>query len=114
MNEHQEQCAVIKWFDMQYPKLKGRLAAVPNASKCPVWVGKKMNSEGRRKGYPDLQLLMPSCIYHGLIIEMKTKTGTVSKEQKDWLEWLNSQGYLAEVCKGFDEARTVIKAYVEY
>jgi hypothetical protein len=111
--EHDEQKALIKWFDLQYRELRGRLAAVPNASKCPVYVGAKMNAEGRRKGYPDLQLLTPRAGYHGLIIEMKNADGgSVSPEQKDFLQWLNEQGYLAVVCNGFEEARAVIDNYL--
>lgn len=112
-SEHDEQKALIKWFDLQYKALAGRLAAVPNASKCPVWVGAKMNAEGRRKGFPDLLLLTPRAQYLGLIIEMKKAGGgVVSKEQKNWLEWLNHQGFMAVVCNGFDEARAVIINYL--
>lgn len=113
-SEHEEQAQLITWFDMQFKEFKGRLASVPNASMCPPYVGKKMNKEGRRKGYPDLQLLYPSNNYHGLIIEMKRKTGgTVSPEQKDFLKWFNENGYKAVVCKGFDEAKTVINEYLK-
>lgn len=113
--EHQEQVALIRWFDLQFPALRGRLAAVPNASKCPPWVGKRMNDEGRRKGYPDLQLLTPRGGYHGLVIEMKkVKGGTLEPEQKDWLAWFESQGYRVAVCKGFEEAKAVIEGYLVF
>jgi hypothetical protein len=40
----------------------------------------------------------------GLFIEMKTLTGKVSLEQKAMLEYLQSVGYDAIVCKGANAA----------
>lgn len=113
-SEHDEQCALIQWFDLQYPVLKGRLAAVPNAGKMPAHVGRKMNLEGRRKGYPDLQLLIPHNGYHGLIVEMKRiKGGKIEPEQLEWLEWFAEMEYRAVVCKGFEAAKTVVTDYLK-
>lgn len=111
--EHVEQVALVGWFDMQYPALRGRLAAVPNGGARHKAVAGKLKAEGVRKGYPDLQLLMPRGGYHGLIIELKrAKGGRVEPEQADWLEWLAGQGYMAVVCKGADQARETIKRYL--
>jgi len=111
-DESQLQQTLIHWFDLQYPQLKGRLAAVPNAGKMPVWVGARFNREGRRKGFPDLILLTPRRGFHGLVIELKTKTGRLSPEQTDWLNWLSQQGYLAVLCRGLDAAMDTIKIYL--
>lgn len=51
--------------------------------------------------------------YNGLFIELKRiKGGSVSKEQKDFISFLNNQGYLAVVCKGHKEAIVVIEHYL--
>ena len=51
--------------------------------------------------------------YAGLYIEMKRKKGgKESSEQKEWREYLISQGYKAVVCKGADEAIAAIKEYL--
>ena len=111
--EHQEQVTLLEWFDLQYPALRKRMAAVPNAGKMNATIGKRMNREGRRKGYPDLQLLVPHNGYHGLIIEMKRQDGgEVSPEQMDWLEWLAQMGYKVAVCAGFDAAKQVVSDYL--
>lgn len=111
--EHDEQKALIWWFDNHFKALKGRLAAVPNGGERNKIVAAKLRAEGVRKGFPDLVLLTPRHGYHGLIIEMKReKGGTVSKEQQDWIDWLNIQGYRAVVCRGFEEGRSVIKEYL--
>lgn len=43
----------------------------------------------------------------------RQKGGTVSPEQKAWIQALNGQGYRAEVCKGATEAWDVIREYVQ-
>lgn len=111
--EHAEQVALVKWFDLQHKALRGRLVAIPNGGDRHPAVAAKLKAEGVRKGYPDLQLLLPASGYHGLLIELKrVKGGRVEPEQADWLDWLNQQGYMAIVCRGADEAREAIKGYL--
>lgn len=111
--EHDEQKAVVRWFDLQYPALRGRLAAVPNGGQRHPAVAAKLKAEGVRKGFPDMMLLKPANGYFGLLIELKrAKGGSVSPEQKDWLQWLGEQGFMTAVCKGADEARKTIREYL--
>ena len=111
--EHAEQVALVRWFDLQHKDLRGRLVAIPNGGDRHPAVAAKLKAEGVRKGYPDLQLLVPASGYHGLLIELKrVKGGRVEPEQADWLEWLAAQGYRAEVCRGADQARAVITDYL--
>lgn len=111
--EHDEQKAVVRWFDLQYPALRGRLAAVPNGGQRHIAVAAKLKAEGVRKGFPDMMLLKPAGGYFGLFIELKrVKGGSVSPEQADWLDWLSQQGFMATVCKGAEEARETIKSYL--
>lgn len=111
--EHQEQVAVVEWFDLQYPALRGRLAAVPNGGARHKAVAGKLKAEGVRKGYPDLQLLTPRHGFAGLIIEMKRiKGGRLETEQADWLQWLAEQNFLTVVCKGSDAAIETIRSYL--
>lgn len=112
--EHDEQKAVVKWFDLQYPALRGRLAAVPNGGQRHPAVAAKLKAEGVRKGYPDLQLLVPHNGHHGLIIEMKRiRVSRIEPEQLEWLEWFAAMGYRAVVCKGFEAAKSVITDYLD-
>ncbi len=70
---------------------------------------------GTKKGYPDLIIDIARNGYHGLRIELKKdKTCYPSKEQKERLQMLNDEGYLAVVCKGFHETITTIKEYMGY
>lgn len=112
MSEHDEQVALVNWFDSAYQDYKGRLAATPNGGKRHIKTAVSLKAEGVRAGYPDLFLPVAKKDYHGLHIELKVKKGRLSDSQKDWLNFLNSQGYKAVCCYGWDEARAVIIDYL--
>lgn len=119
--ERQEQKALIAWCDRHsatYPEL-ARVYAIMNAGGYSG--GFKSNMlrviealrQGVRKGYPDLGLDVPRGPYHGLRIELKrVKGGDTSDVQSEWITWLRSQGYRAEVCKGWEAARDTILDYL--
>lgn len=109
--EHLEQITLISWYRRTYKN--ELLVAIPNGGKRHIKTALAMKREGVSKGFPDLFLPVPSNGYHGLFIEMKRqKGGAVSKEQKAWIEYLNSAGYQAVVCKGFLEAKEAIECYL--
>lgn len=104
--ESQEQIAFIQWMRCQYPQ--HRVIAIPNGGLRNIITAARMKREGVAKGIPDL--LIPSL---KLWIEMKRiKGGSVSPEQKDWMEYLASAGYFCHVCKGAQAAIDVINSYV--
>ena len=52
--------------------------------------------------------------FHGLFIEMKRSDGgRLSDSQAQYIQKLRMQGYQAVICKGFEPAVSVIKAYLE-
>lgn len=109
--EHLEQVTLIAWYRRTYKN--ELLVAIPNGGKRHIKTALAMKKEGVSKGFPDMFLPVPNSKFHGLFIEMKRqKGGTLSKEQKAWLEYLNSAGYQAVVCKGFLEAKEVIECYL--
>lgn len=109
--EHLEQVTLISWYRRTYKN--ELLVAIPNGGKRHIKTALAMKQEGVSKGFPDLFLPVPNNQYYGLFIEMKRqKGGTVSKEQKAWLEYLNCVGYQAVVCKGFIEAKDVVECYL--
>ena len=55
--EHRIQCSCVKWFNLKYPKLKGRLFAVPNGGRRDTVTGGKLKAEGVTAGVSDLILL---------------------------------------------------------
>lgn len=111
MTEHDHQKIIIKWAST-IPALD-TLFAVPNGSLRNLEVAIKLKAEGVKKGVPDMMLPLPSHDgkFHGLFIELKTETGKASKEQKEWIEKLNNNGYLAKVCFGYKDAIDTLKNY---
>lgn len=112
--EHAEQSALmqrVRLHEARYPALK-MLAAVPNGARVAFSTARKLKREGMKSGVPDLILFFPAQGFHGLAIELKSLTGTASKEQKDWIERLNANGYRAEVCRGHEAAWKVIADYL--
>lgn len=94
------------------------LHAIPNGgsrgsdTRSAAIVGSKMKAEGVKRGIPDIFLPWPAPgLYHGLYIELKTLKGRLSKEQKAFLEYANSVGYLAVCCHGYLEAVNIIEGY---
>lgn len=123
--EHQIQCACVRWFAYQYPKYKGLLFAVPNGSYRSKATAGRLKAEGVVAGVSDLILLVPRChakitennaasieIKHALCIEMKTAKGRQSPEQKIWQRLVEGHGYKYAVCRSLDEFIDTIEAYL--
>lgn len=113
--EHREQVALIRWADFaraRWPEL-ALLHAIPNGGQRHKAVAARMKAEGVRAGVPDLCLPVPRGRWHGLYIEMKTRRGRASPDQRWWLRALGKAGYRAEVCRGWDAARQVIEEYMD-
>lgn len=115
-NESKAQQAVITWWRMQHKVLGVRaenlLYAVPNAGRRDPISGAKLKAEGMRAGVPDLILDVPRGPYHGMRIEMKTASGRVQENQKQWQLDLIGQGYHAVICRGWEEATRAISQYL--
>lgn len=112
--EHQEQVSLFRWAEFaqgRYPEL-ALLFAIPNGGHRHKAVAARLKAEGVKRGVPDLCLPVPRGIHHGLYIEMKTATGSASKEQKKWLQALQAQGYRVAICRGWEAAKDFIEDYL--
>lgn len=101
-SEHAEQAMFVQWFRAQYPGVL--LFAIPNGEYRNKVTAMRLKAEGLTPGIPDI------CIPAWRVyVEMKrVKGGTVSKEQRDVLAYLEGCGYKVAVCKGFDAARDFV------
>lgn len=61
-----------------------------------------MKADGLRVGFPDLMLFAPF-VASVAFIEIKTQTGTVSKEQRECMAWLNSLGHRVAVVRSIGD-----------
>lgn len=111
--EHQEQAALIAWANNHPIRPIRLLLAIPNGGARSIKTGTMLKAEGVRPGVPDLFLPVARGTFHGLWIEMKrSKGGSVSEDQRKWIYLLDQQGYMVEVCKGFDAAKSTIENYM--
>lgn len=93
------------------PELKW-LHHSPNGGKRDALAGAQMKALGVKKGWPDLILPVRVGSTTGLVIEMKSATGSTTTEQKEWLEHFGDQGWLTEIARSAQEARTILCQYL--
>jgi len=105
VSEHMEQAALVMWFRRAYPDTL--IFAVPNGGLRSKTQAMKLKVEGVVPGIPDL--FVPAW---KLWIEMKkVKGGTVSKEQKEMIKYLQSVNYCVIVGHGAEDAKIQLQEY---
>ena len=113
--EAQEQAWLFGWCryaSVKYPELD-LLHHIANGGSRNKIEAAHLKAQGVKAGVPDLFLPVARRGYHGLYIELKRrKHGTLSLDQKQWIEALRKQGYRVEVCKGFPAAADVLEEYL--
>lgn len=113
VEEHCIQCACVRWFNLRYPNLRGRLFAVPNGGHRNIVTAVKLKDEGVVAGVADLILLVPSGSYGALCIEIKTPAGRQSAAQKQWERNVCAEGhYRYAVCRSLEEFVRETDAYL--
>ena len=123
--EHNIQCACVRWFGYAHPELRGLLFAVPNGGARSKATAGMLKAEGVVAGVSDLILLVPRRrakitennaasieIKHALCIEMKKNGGYQSPEQKIWQRLVEEHGYKYAVCRSLDEFIDTVEAYL--
>lgn len=108
MSEAHEQIAVVNYCDI----LGIPVFHVPNGGIRNKIEAANLKRQGVKAGVPDLVIPCARCGYHGLYIEMKTKTGRISDKQKEWLKLLRKEGYAAYVARGASQAIELIDHYM--
>lgn len=114
--EHINQVALFQWWSL-YAPTKGLetclMFAVPNGGSRNVIEAANLKREGVTAGVSDIFVLVPRGGFHGLAIEMKSSRGRVRDEQVNFMLAIGEQGYMAEVCRSFEEACNCIENYIE-
>lgn len=113
--EEDLQRACMDWVFLntaRYPKLKF-MVHVPNGGKRPKGEAGKLKAMGCRAGYPDLTLPRRHLRYFGLAMELKSPTGSVSAEQRVWLDGFADDGWLVAVIRSLDDFIAVTTLFLE-
>lgn len=111
--EHKLQAACVRWYRLQYPKMKHNLFAVPNGSKRDVIIGAKLKEEGVLAGVADLILLKSNRFYGALLIEMKTPEGRQSDTQKEWQQKITDDGFKYVIVRSLEDFQREVKQFLE-
>ncbi len=110
--ESNEQIAAMDWLRAQHPQIALHTLHIGNERKASYYVGYIMKRMGVLKGASDLFMAWPCGGFHGLFIEVKSKTGRPSAEQKAFLQRMRDVGYRAEICYGAEEVISTMKDYL--
>lgn len=110
--EHRIQAMCVRWFRFKWMCYARNLFAVPNGGRRDQITGAKLKEEGVLAGVSDLILLVARGNYHGLCIEMKTKTGRQSDYQKDWQRCVEAENYKYIVARSYEDFREQIENYL--
>lgn len=113
--EDGEQQAVIEWAEANkgnHPEL-ALLHHIPNGGHRNKATAARLQRLGVKSGVPDLFLPVARAGFHGLYVELKTRDGKVTANQREWLEKLNAQGYCARACFGSLAATELIDLYLK-
>lgn len=102
---------VVQMHEARHPELRW-LHAIPNGGARGKAQAGKLKAEGVRAGVADYFLPVARQGFHGLYIELKSMTGSTSREQKDFLADMRSEGYRAEVAKGWEQAWAIVRDYL--
>lgn len=119
----QQSC--IAWFRDNYYELSPVLIHPVNEGKRAVrWVrtktgykqicpsGARLKAEGMVPGTADLLLLVPRHGFGCLGIEMKSDTGRLRDNQKEWAASFQAAGNLYKVCRSLEDFISVVTEYL--
>lgn len=111
--EHRIQQTCVRWFNLEYPELRGRLFAVPNGGRRDALTGSKLKAEGVIAGVSDLILLKSNRHYGALLIEMKKPGGRQSPHQRWWQKAVCKQDeFKYVVCYSLDDFMREVRTFL--
>lgn len=110
LSERAIHTTVMEWV-RHHPYIKKLVIHFPNEGKRTPRYGKMLKDLGMRKGVSDLLITMQKHGYGGAWIELKSKDGVLSKEQKEFLADMKAQNYYTAVTWSLDEALDTISWY---
>lgn len=128
IHRHKEsdmQIRCVKWFRIQYPAFARLLEHPKNEGNGDRVRGAIAKAEGVQAGVADLILHLPSVshyyngelqeepfTYHALAVELKTKTGRQSQDQKIFQRYFEAAGGKYLVVRDFDDFTAKVNIYM--
>ena len=107
--EHKLQVMVIELLEIMGKKGAFYCFSIPNAGIRTLRMGARMKREGLRSGLADLGVMLPGGRMAWM--EMKTKTGRQSIEQKNFQQICLALGHQYAIARSFEEAEKILKLW---
>lgn len=113
-SETKEQITLASYLDqIKYNGRKLQWAHIPNQGKRSGKTAKILQMMGLKKGLLDILIFDSPPAYplmKGAALELKKlKGGKVSPEQIEWLDYFNSNSWVAGVAEGLNEALSLLQ-----
>lgn len=99
---NEKHCPHFKWF-----------FHIPNGGNRNIVTASRMKREGVKRGVLDIFNHIGSRNHKGLWVEMKSSVGRLSKEQKEWVYELETEGYKVAICRDWREAANAAIDYFD-
>lgn len=103
--EHQIQAAIMDYLDGALPS-SCYAFAVPNGGKRNAITGAILKREGVKAGVADIIVLRNPGLC--AMIEVKTKTGSLSNSQKAYRDWCVANGFPYAVVRGVGDVQAAL------
>lgn len=111
VTEYEMQKEFVKWIRVNHPTVL--FCATVGGKSCHLIENVKARATGYNKGVPDIIVYEPRNGYHGLAMELKTKTGTLQDAQREWIDKLQQRRYKVCVPRSVEECQSEFLAYFE-
>lgn len=109
--EDKEAMALWQWSQTQ-PIVRDHLLHIPNGGRRNIREAARLKKMGVRPGVSDYLLPISRGGYIGLWVELKSKLGRLTPEQRAWIERMIAAGYVARVAYGWMDAKDIIEQYL--
>lgn len=114
-SEEIEQARFVRWTHRaEVRHLMPGLAYLhhsPNGGVRDSFAGAQMKALGTKPGFPDLIVPVATRTHPGLIIEMKSATGSATTAQKAWLDHFIQQQWSVWLARSASDARDITCGY---
>lgn len=107
--ESQIQRQMVAWFRLQYPRYI--IAAVPNGGRRNALEAKIMKGEGVLAGFSDLVIIADRNV---LFVEVKTKDGRQSENQKTFQTNIERLGFEYKICRSLSSFQLTIENWLKH
>lgn len=120
--EFELQKMICKWLDLQFPKVMYLSDTIASVKLTLPQQARNKSIQKKDFKTPDLLIFEPNQKYHGLFIELKSKSpfkkdGELFKDehlesQQKTIDDLNKKGYYACFSWGFEKTTNIINDYL--